>query len=237
MKIAIAMSVTLALAGAAQAQTAVAYWAFPATAPSNSWQLTYPFTADAKANAGPATIDTNAPKWDGTLVGATALQQGSMQLFGGSTINLQSPIVAAGQALSLRNDSLDRGQGTSMIIRFDSTNFADLKLSFADRYSPTGPLTTSVEYSSDGVNYTTFGTINNTRDSTFRLQSFDLSAINSIENLAATFLKITFTGFNALGAGAARIDNVYVQGTVIPTPGAMALLGLGGLVAGRRRRA
>lgn len=237
MKIAIAMSVTLALAGAAQAQTAVAYWAFPASAPSNNWQLTYPFTADAKANAGPATIDSNAPKWDGTPTGASALQQGSLQLFTGSTINVQTPVATAGQALSLRNDSLDRGQGKSLIIQFDSTNFVDLKLSFADRYSSTGPLTTSVEYSSDGVNYTTFGTINNTRDTTFRLQSFDLSAINSIENLAATFFKITFNSFNAGGSGAARIDNVYVQGTVIPTPGAMALLGLGGLVAGRRRRA
>jgi len=34
----------------------------------------------------------------------------------------------------------------------------------------------------------------------------------------------------------ANIDNVVLTGTVIPAPGAMALLGLGGLMAGRRRR-
>jgi hypothetical protein len=34
-----------------------------------------------------------------------------------------------------------------------------------------------------------------------------------------------------------RLDNIVVAGTLIPTPGAAALLGLGGLVAARRRRA
>jgi hypothetical protein len=34
----------------------------------------------------------------------------------------------------------------------------------------------------------------------------------------------------------AYIDNVVITGTAVPAPGAMALLGLGGLMAGRRRR-
>lgn len=37
-------------------------------------------------------------------------------------------------------------------------------------------------------------------------------------------------------AGTNRVDNVVVQGALIPAPGAAALLGLGGLVAARRRR-
>jgi MYXO-CTERM domain-containing protein len=35
----------------------------------------------------------------------------------------------------------------------------------------------------------------------------------------------------------ARIDNVQIDATLVPAPGAMALLGLGGLAASRRRRA
>jgi hypothetical protein len=37
-------------------------------------------------------------------------------------------------------------------------------------------------------------------------------------------------------SGSSRIDNVSVEGTLIPAPGALALVGLGGLVATRRRR-
>jgi MYXO-CTERM domain-containing protein len=45
--------------------------------------------------------------------------------------------------------------------------------------------------------------------------------------------------FRSLVAGAStgsnRIDNVFINGNAVPTPGAVALLGLAGLV-GRRRR-
>jgi hypothetical protein len=46
--------------------------------------------------------------------------------------------------------------------------------------------------------------------------------------------------FVSLVAGAStgsnRIDNVFIEGTVIPAPGALALLGLAGLASRRRRR-
>jgi hypothetical protein len=35
--------------------------------------------------------------------------------------------------------------------------------------------------------------------------------------------------------GTARMDNVQVQGTLLPAPGAAALVGLAGLMARRRR--
>lgn len=40
----------------------------------------------------------------------------------------------------------------------------------------------------------------------------------------------------AASNGSGRIDNVSLEGTLIPAPGALALVGLGGLVATRRRR-
>jgi MYXO-CTERM domain-containing protein len=36
--------------------------------------------------------------------------------------------------------------------------------------------------------------------------------------------------------GTARIDNVMINGTAVPAPGALALLGVAGLVGSRRRR-
>jgi len=217
----------VAAAGSAQAAT-VAYWAFPSTVPSSSvnFQMSWPINADLKANAGLATIDTDAPKWDGSS-GSTALQQGSMQYFAGDATNAL-PGFVAGSGLSMRNDSQDRAQNKSIIMRFDASNFIDLKLSFAERYSSTGPTTTSIDFSTDGgATYTNFSSYSNTRSGAFLpARLVDLSAVNSIEGLSSLYIKIRFSTFNT-----------HIDGTSIPAPGSMALLAIGGLVAGRRRRA
>jgi MYXO-CTERM domain-containing protein len=36
--------------------------------------------------------------------------------------------------------------------------------------------------------------------------------------------------------GTARVDNLMINGTAVPAPGALALLGVAGLVGSRRRR-
>jgi MYXO-CTERM domain-containing protein len=33
-----------------------------------------------------------------------------------------------------------------------------------------------------------------------------------------------------------RLDNIFIEGTVVPAPGALALLGLAGVASRRRRR-
>ena len=45
---------------------------------------------------------------------------------------------------------------------------------------------------------------------------------------------VALVGGTATG-GTARMDNVQVQGTLLPAPGAAALVGLAGLMARRRR--
>ncbi len=236
MKSMIALAALVAAAGSAHAAT-VAYWAFPTTAPAQNYNITWPVNADLKANAGLATLDTDAPKYDGSPA-PTALQQGSMQYFAGSAVNAL-PGFGAGQGLGFRNDSLNRGEGKSIFLRFDSTNYADLTLSFAERYTSTGPATTTISYSADGVNYTTFTSFTNVRDGAFAANArvIDLSSVNGIENLSAAYLKITFSGFTVNSNGGSRLDNILVDGTFIPAPGSMALLALGGVVAARRRRA
>lgn len=227
-------------AGVAHADT-VAYWAFQSTVPSTSdnWRMVWPLIADAKANAGPATLDTDARKWDGTPSGATALQQGALQHFTGSTLNLQAPAVV-GADLSMRSLNGD-SNGKSFVLSFDNSNFSDTILSFADRYTSTGPTDVAFSYSTDGVNYTPIpaAAYNTTgfRDSTYRLRTVDLSAVNALDGVATASIKMTFTGFSATsGTGSVRLDNILVSGTTVPAPGAAMVLGLGGLVAARRRR-
>ena len=232
----VAVAALLVAAGAAQADV-VAYWGFPATAPANNWQLTYPFVADAKANAGAATIDTDARKWDGTPSGATALQQGAMQLFAGSTINLTAPVAAAGQALAMRSLNGD-SNGKSIFVTFDNSNYQDLSLTLAERVTTTGPTDVAVSISTDGVNYTSVTSyVLTDRSSTFYLRTIDLSSADFTDGGSSVTIKLTYTGFSATsGTGAIRLDNVRLDGTLVPTPGVAALMGLGGLLAARRRR-
>ncbi len=235
MKIVIAAAALVAAAGAASAAP-IAYWSFPTTAPSQNYNLSYPILADFKATAGVASIDTDAPKYDGSPA-PNAIQQGAMQYFAGTTVNSQFGAVA-GQALSMRNDTQDRAQGKSLFVRFDGSGYSDYKLSYAERYSSTGPTGVSISYSTDGINYSAFTSYATNRSGAFgaAAQVIDLSAVNSIEGFSSVYFKITFTGFNAGSNGTARIDNVLVEGTLIPTPAAASLLALVGLAAARRRR-
>ena len=59
-------------------------------------------------------------------------------------------------------------------------------------------------------------------------------AISGIENLSEVLVRFRATVAGA-ATGSNRIDNVMVYSGAVPTPGALALLGIAGLV-GRRRR-
>ncbi len=68
--------------------------------------------------------------------------------------------------------------------------------------------------------------------------SFGANAAYMRANAQATFAPTPGTGTSDYAAsGTWRFDNVTVSGAVIPAPGAIALLGLAGLVGSRRRRA
>jgi hypothetical protein len=239
-KVAVVVAALAVGAGVAHADT-VAYWAFQSTVPpgADNFKMNWPLIADLKANAGPATLDTDARKWDGTINAPTAIQQGALQHFTGSLLNAQAPFTA-GADLSMRSLNGD-SNGKSYFLAFDNTNFSDTILSFADRYTSTGPTDVAFSYSTDGVNYTAIpaAAYNTTgfRDSTYRTRTIDLSAVDALDGVATASIKITYTGFSATsGTGSVRLDNILVSGSSVPAPGAAMVLGLGGLLAARRRR-
>lgn len=59
-----------------------------------------------------------------------------------------------------------------------------------------------------------------------------------MDDLATGLFAAGSVGFNNFGAefNSYELDNAFATAAVIPAPGAMAVLGLGGLLAGRRRR-
>jgi hypothetical protein len=160
-----------------------------------------------------------------------------MQLFTGSTINLTAPVAAAGQGLSMRSLNGD-SNGKSIFITFNNFLFFDLSLSLAERVTSTGPTDVAVSMSTDGVNFLPVTGYSLTdRSSTFYQRTIDLSNADFTDNASNVTIKLTYTGFSATsGTGAIRLDNIRVDGVLIPTPGALALAGLGGLLAARRCR-
>lgn len=137
----------------------------------------------------------------------------------------------------------------------DTTNFQDIVISFDVRHSNTAANTLRLQYSSDGGltftdadQYTFTPAATGTGDSWYN-RTADLSAISAIENNAGFVFRIVTefapgsSGYLAARststygtASTLRWDMVTINGTLIPTPGAIALAGVGGLLAGRRRR-
>lgn len=226
-------------AGAAEAQ--MAYWRFPGVVPpgGDNFKITFPVAADVNNVGGTAQITTDGLVWDGTAA-PPATGQGNFQYFSGTTINAVGADVA-GSGFSFRSGVAGASNGKSVTFQFSSLGFSDIIMTFAERFSGTAAASDiAVSTSTDGVNFTpqsAYSSVNptNLRDGTFRLRTIDLSAVDSLENVSAAYVRFTFNGFSTTSAtGTWRIDNVQFNG--IPTPGSAALLAIAGLAATRRRR-
>ena len=132
---------------------------------------------------------------------------------------------------------------------FSTTGFTNLNFSFDLNRSSTGPATWEVVMSLDGganfaalipslsLTAVTWSATTYNPASTFSV-GLGRSAIDAgsvIVRVRALVDSVNSSGVFQAG-GTARIDNVMVYGDVIPAPGAVALLGLAGLAARRRRR-
>jgi MYXO-CTERM domain-containing protein len=136
-------------------------------------------------------------------------------------------------------------------ISCSTTGYADpISFSFDQTRSGTGPATFDVLMSTDGgTSFTTvlasysvvqaglIGTGTSTWNATTNQAGFfttTVSGLTAAANQASVIFRIQSTVTTA-AAGTNRIDNVQVNSGAVPAPGAIALVGLAGLVARRRR--
>lgn len=215
----------------------IAYWNFNASTAGSGGGLgtvdqAYPFAA----NQGSGSIYTNFSI--NTVAGAASSNTGDLGTFGGTLINAITPD-AAGGALALRaGNGINSGvtnNGKYVEFRLNGTTFADdIVLTYASQRTGTGFTSQLWQFSTDGgTTYTNFTTISGL-PSSFGLQTVDFTAAD-LGGFADLRFRVVVDGASNQG-GNNRLDNIQFNATRIPTPGALALLGLGGLVVGRRRR-
>jgi len=122
--------------------------------------------------------------------------------------------------------------GAQAIFAFDGSAWGGLAIDFARRGTSTGFNILTIEIFDGAGSLGILDTIVGAQSSSWNSNNYDLSALDGIANASVVF---TFDGASS-DTGNNRLDNVTISGTAIPTPGALALLGMGGLVATRRRR-
>jgi len=130
----------------------------------------------------------------------------------GYDINLQNTEVA-GSGLRARNPSDTR----NLIMSLPTTGFKTIIVQFATAATSSGAQTQNYSYTIDGTNYSTDGlnttTFNTTIDPIASLVSLDFSSITGVDNNPNFKIKISFTGSNASGtSGNNRFDNFTVKG-------------------------
>jgi hypothetical protein len=215
-------------------------------------------TFNANPNAGGTT-------WDPSLAGradtgAAKLQAGwelsSTHQLASSGSNQTSYTAPAGNGSPYAFSSNVWKAGDYYQAKFITSGYSGVSFAFDMTRSSTGPASWAVEMSVNGGAFTTvlasFAPIVNTTvaggvsawSSSIPQQSAFTTTLNlgaGADNAAEVIVRIKalVDPVNSSGAyqagGTARIDNIMVNGTAVPSPGAAALVGLAGVMARRRR--
>jgi hypothetical protein len=246
----VAILATAGIAASANANL-IAYWNFNNSTPGTTGGLGTLAPAGFNANQGAGTLTTNFSV--NTVAGSASANNGDLGTFGGTAANALAPDDTTstgnvGGALALRTGNGLSGSQTNngKWVQFNVSTVgivSSLAVTYVTQRTGTGFTSQQWQFSTDGVNFTNLALINTIQGSSpgFVLNSAVLQTV-SITNAAAygvanLRIRVIFDGAasNAFG-GNNRLDNVQINGT-IPTPGSLALVGVAGLMAARRRRA
>jgi len=214
----------------------ITYWNFNnSTGNSTAGQLgTLNSTA---ANFGTGTVSVGPGLAFNTNSAGTA--NGAVGTFTGTTLSAMPADsgVTPGGALAVQGNLGGSGTVTNngKYVQFSTSTigYTGISFLFDTRGTGTGFSNNQVSWSNDGVNFFNAGAAYSGTPTTFFTVTRALGA--GADGAATLFVRITLDGATG-GGGNNRIDNVQFLGTAIPAPGSVALIGLAGLVAGRRRR-
>jgi hypothetical protein len=103
------------------------------------------------------------------------------------------------------------------------SSYKNFKLYLQAQRSGTGAQTITIATSTDGSNYTNFGTTMSPGNGSFNEQVLDLSTVTAINNQNSVYIRLMASG--ASGTGTLRIDNLQLQATLSGPPGTSGATG------------
>lgn len=203
------------VAGAAQGAD-LARWTFESSIPDTAG----PYAAEAGVNA--ITSAASGFHTSGAVVYSNPVGNGS------------------GESFSSNNWSA----GDYYQFRTSTLSYNAITVSWAQISSSTGPTSFALQWSSDGSSFSTIQNYTVGISPSWSSGSSSAAAIFApvalpagAANLANVWIRLTSLITPSNTAGTSRVDDVVIGGTLVPTPGSIALFGLAGLTAARRRRA
>jgi hypothetical protein len=221
----LAVGAVAAVCGAAEAAL-VASWTIPNAVVASTAGSNYTYGA---ADAGDATAGT------------------SLSGFHAQPATVWSSPAGNGSAYSLSSNTWSVGDYYQ--VSLSTANYSGISLAWDQTRSSTGPSNFRVDMSTDGVYFSTIlasYSVIQAGASGSGTQSWSTTAAQSaftttIANIAGAVnqgtLMFRFVNLSTVANGGTnRIDNISITGTLVPAPGALALLGAAGLVGGSRRR-
>jgi len=226
----------------------IAQWDFQTTTNGGTALLGAPATPKLLvANFGTGSLYLNGTNGSSDffepVTGSTNTEINS---FGGTTLNAtgsMSTVTSGPAALAIVGGAASVPAGTfgangkSMVFAFSMSGYSNLAVSYAVQRTASGFSTQQWDYSTDGTTWSSAATITGIQSSFFNNGTnvvTSLGVASGLDNAATAYMRVTFTGATS-STGNNRMDNFQFNATAIPAPGAIALIGLAGLIARRRR--
>jgi hypothetical protein len=224
----VCMVFALAMAASQSQAAMVAYWSFNETFPPASTSMSFAPTL------GAGTADL-------------ALNFVNVGTFSGTTLNAVGA-TPAGTSLRIGNGEFlgdPLNNGSTLTLGFSLQGMMNPIISMASRRSHNSFEDVTVDYSTDGINFTSFagnfaggrGGRDDLVGNPFTLKTIDLTGLGFQQSPNA-FVRLTFNGAIS-GSAVFDVDNIKVNASAVPEPASLALVSLGcglGVVMKKRRR-
>ncbi|MEX0996076.1 MAG: T9SS type A sorting domain-containing protein [Flavobacteriaceae bacterium] len=206
-KITLFLGLALIFSIPTQAQDIVAYWN------QNSNELPgggFGFLADPDSFPQAADLGSGSITVGGGILDETETNGNGdlvyrwIPSFAGTEINAEVGDVSGG-SISIQGGTDNANNGSYIQFEFSMTNKENLEISYATRGTASGFTTQTWSWSTNGTDFTDFGTIPDTNVTDFFL--VEASAPADLNNAATAFLRVTFDGATTTN-GNNRLDNI-----------------------------
>jgi hypothetical protein len=215
-KITFILGLVLIFSVPTQAQDIVAYWN------QNSNDLPgggFGFLADPDAFPQDADLGSGQLTVGGGILSETTTNSNNdlvyrwIASFAGSLINAEDGDDAGG-SISIQGGTDNANNGSFIQLQFSMENRQNLEISYATRGTATGFSTQTWSWSTNGTDFTNFGTIENTNVTDFFL--VEASAPADLNDASTAFLRVTFDGATTTTSNN-RLDNIKLTAGTLST--------------------